>query len=334
MNQKVRKAIEKIKEWGIFLFKSLVSGKNLKRDIFIIVPYLIVLAVFIFNLKADLFKNNRSEKVDGIMDATLSEEQIYEEVKLVQETLDLTNWKTYQSRWYGVEVKYPESWLPLKIQAVPRGAAWEYRYQFRKKIADENDPYVGFDLVIYNLVKIKELTDTAEFPIVKNEKLKGEGKCDTFAGHLIETGDYPAEEIYFPPADDCYNPTLFFSFTKDQYIYNIVPITKAGLELKGDPRVEIIDNFPEFFGVASTLKIIDIVRPRPAVRPRINAPKPLAETSRDSAGRMVCANKNDNPSKSNKGKGKHMDMECCLDPDEYPNPWCYYPPEKYGKYLK
>lgn len=50
-------------------------------------------------------------------------------------------------------------------------------------------------------------------------------------------------------------------------------------------------------------------------------------------GRRVCEKKNDKPAKSKKGKGKHMDMECCLDPDEYPNPNCYYSPEKYGKYL-
>jgi hypothetical protein len=50
-------------------------------------------------------------------------------------------------------------------------------------------------------------------------------------------------------------------------------------------------------------------------------------------GRRVCNHKNDHPSKSNKGKGKHLDMECCLDPDEYPNPNCYYSPDKYGKYL-
>ncbi|MDO8529182.1 MAG: hypothetical protein Q7S18_00760, partial [bacterium] len=51
------------------------------------------------------------------------------------------------------------------------------------------------------------------------------------------------------------------------------------------------------------------------------------------AGRRVCSKSNDHPGKSNKGKGKHMDMECCLDPDEYPNPNCYYSPGKYGKYL-
>jgi hypothetical protein len=53
----------------------------------------------------------------------------------------------------------------------------------------------------------------------------------------------------------------------------------------------------------------------------------------DSLGRKVCGTKNDKPSKSNKNKGKHLDMECCLDPDEYPNPNCYYDPKKYGKYL-
>lgn len=51
-------------------------------------------------------------------------------------------------------------------------------------------------------------------------------------------------------------------------------------------------------------------------------------------GRRVCSTKNDKPGKSKKNKKIHMDMECCLDPDETPNPNCYYPEEKYGKYLK
>lgn len=73
---------------------------------------------------------------------------------------------------------------------------------------------------------------------------------------------------------------------------------------------------------------------KPVIRkPKITAPKPAAETKRDALGRMICAKDNDKPSKSKKHKGINMDMECCLDPDEYPNPWCYYPPEKYGKLL-
>jgi hypothetical protein len=68
-----------------------------------------------------------------------------------------------------------------------------------------------------------------------------------------------------------------------------------------------------------------------AVRPAISAPYPNSYKKVD--GRLVCAKKNDHPEKSKKNKKKHMDMECCLDPDEAPNPHCYYPTKKYGKYL-
>lgn len=69
------------------------------------------------------------------------------------------------------------------------------------------------------------------------------------------------------------------------------------------------------------------------IKPVIKAPMPYVY-EKDSLGRRVCNKKNDHPGKSKQNKKKHMDMECCLDPDEYPNPNCYYDPEKYGKYLK
>ncbi len=45
-------------------------------------------------------------------------------------------------------------------------------------------------------------------------------------------------------------------------------------------------------------------------------------------GKYVCKKKHDYVGKSKKNnKGYlHLDMECCLDPDEYPNPWCTYRP--------
>jgi hypothetical protein len=49
-------------------------------------------------------------------------------------------------------------------------------------------------------------------------------------------------------------------------------------------------------------------------------------------GLLVCAVKHDQPHKSFKGKKRHIDRECCLDPDERPNPLCYYG-IKYHKYL-
>lgn len=53
----------------------------------------------------------------------------------------------------------------------------------------------------------------------------------------------------------------------------------------------------------------------------------------DARGRKVCERDNDKPAKSAKDKPTHIDMECCLDPDEIPNPYCYYPREKYGALL-
>jgi hypothetical protein len=145
-------------------------------------------------------------------------------------------------------------------------------------------------------------------------------------------GDYPAEEVYIPISDACYNAALFFSNTRNGYIYNIAPKIKDGMGLAGDPARELESHIPEFYSVASTWDLIDIVRPKPVPpKPKITAPMPASYKKVN--GQLVCAKKNDKPSKSKKNKGKHMDMECCLDPDEYPNPHCYYPPAKYGKYL-
>lgn len=59
----------------------------------------------------------------------------------------------------------------------------------------------------------------------------------------------------------------------------------------------------------------------------------LAAYKKDEKGRLVCSKKNDKPSKSDSNKKGHMDRECCLDPDEVPNPRCYYPVSKYGDLL-
>ena len=84
-----------------------------------------------------------------------------------------------------------------------------------------------------------------------------------------------------------------------------------------------------------TLEQVDrMLAPRIVVpaQPRLRAEMP--NSFKRVNGRLVCDKKNDHPGKSKKNKGKHMDMECCLDPDEYPNPNCYYDSDKYGKYLK
>lgn len=59
-----------------------------------------------------------------------------------------------------------------------------------------------------------------------------------------------------------------------------------------------------------------------------------AAASRVSVGRVSCPEKNDgHPSKSST-KGKHMDEDCCPDPDEWPKPGCVYSPHGYSIMLK
>jgi hypothetical protein len=51
-------------------------------------------------------------------------------------------------------------------------------------------------------------------------------------------------------------------------------------------------------------------------------------------GKGRCADPKDDPQKSQQGKGKHTDEDCCPDPDEYPDPRCYYTPAGYALMLK
>lgn len=329
-------ALKHIRRLWKTLYTIFFSKKNLKRDAIILGTLLIILAGLFsenqYSFFSDIIRYAKNISQPAVI-PMLSEEQIYEEVRTIQETINTDDWKTYQSQWYGLEIKYPENWMAPTKQAVSRGSKWEYRYQFRKHNIAEENPFIGFDLVIYDVSKIKELANAEEFPALKSEELKTADKCANIKGHIIETGDYPAEEIYIPPADDCYNPALFFSNTRGAYTYNIVPRFKEGSPVSGDPRVEIVDDFPEFYSIISTFKLTDIVRPRPS-SPERTTFSPMPVSFKMVRGQLVCAKENDHPSKSNKNKGKHLDMECCLDPDEYPNPHCYYPPDKYGKYLK
>jgi len=339
-----------ITKYGHWFWKSFCivffDKQNLKRDVKIL-SAVIILLVLLFNVdqldKLNRFKMPKFGQVAGESVAVapnFSEEQVQAEVKVIQESIDTSSWKTYQSRWYGVEIKYPEQWLIPVYKSAIRESKWEYRSQFRKKDVATDNQYLGFDLIIYSIPIVKEATSTDEFPKLKNADLQNNEDCAIIYGHLIETGDYPAEEIYIPPTDDCYNPVLYFTYTRGQYIYNIIPVMREDYDRTSDPMVDIADHFSEFFSVAAEMKIIDIVRPKPkpivasiqAKRP-MNIGAPMPYIYKVVNGRRICSNKNDNPSKSKKNKGRHMDMECCLDPDEYPNPNCYYSPGKYGKYL-
>lgn len=101
--------------------------------------------------------------------------------------------------------------------------------------------------------------------------------------------------------------------------------------ISSDHCKENYDKYLEELEKEEQEKIKKINAARAQAKPRISAPQPYVFDV--VGGRKVCNRKNDHPSKSKNNKPGHMDMECCLDPDEIPNPHCYYSSSKYGKYL-
>jgi hypothetical protein len=331
---KIRK---KLREWNGIFCHGMVCRTNALRDAMIISIVLITSGgIMAYSSRFSAQNQKNAEQPAAQIQQSTEQESVQKEEKSVAEivfSIDTSAWVPYQNTWYGLALKYPQDWADPVIKKPIAGANWEQQIQFRIKQTDEKNPFEGFDVVIYSMAKIKEATKTDEYPKLKNSELGSDPACAMIEGHLLETGEYPAEEIYIPANDACFNATLYFGNTRGDYIYDLVPRIKEGAGLAGDPAQEIATHMPEFLAAAATLNFIDIVRPKPVPpKPKITAPMPFIYKI-DSQGRRVCNKKNDKPAKSNQHKGKHMDMECCLDPDEYPNPWCYYPKDKYGKYL-
>lgn len=325
------------KKWNNIFCTGMTCRTNIKRDAVIISVAILVAAFFLgmgqytAAIKAKM-QDNKNEIVAYEEISGQFEEMNMDKIKTIQDQISVENWKEYKSAWYGFKIKYPEDWKAPLVRPYSRFSSAAYRVSFMvENQADKN--FIGFDVAIYDINKTKEFFQTDEFPKLKENFSGDKESCKNIQGHLLETGDYPAEEIYIPQGDDCYNAALFFTVVEGQYIYNITPRLKEGVTMESDPMVEVSDTLPEFFAAVSQFDNIDIVRPKPKpVQPKITAPMPASY--KVVGGRLVCEKGNDKPSKSDKNKKRHLDMECCLDPDEYPNPHCYYDPGKYGKYLK
>lgn len=264
-----------------------------------------------------------------------------EELKIPE--IDTADWKSYSNSWYGFALKYPPNWKPpvavnpTKVSrnnnanGNPAPENWEKKYFFARPEGEYFDSITGFDVFIYDIAKVNELRNTNQFPLVKPSFSENPVSCNLdIEGHLVENEEFSAEEIYVPLDDKCLENTFYFFLTGESYILNLVPHFEENYSTSQDIKRKTAESLPDFFGVATTLELIDIKRPAP--KPKITAPMPVSFKIVN--GRMVCDKKNDKPSKSKKTKHKHLDMECCLDPNEYPNPHCYYDPAKYGKYLK
>jgi hypothetical protein len=124
--------------------------------------------------------------------------------------------------------------------------------------------------------------------------------------------------MYVSPTDDCYRQAFFYSFIRDEYIYNIVPILKENLEAPANFKKDVIYNFPEFFSVISGFKLIEIKQVAPKSQPMVKR------------GTRHCPHENDKPTISSTKSKNHMDEDCCPDYDEWPMPGCFYTAKDYA----
>ncbi|MFZ5981995.1 MAG: hypothetical protein ACOYS2_00245 [Patescibacteria group bacterium] len=244
------------------------------------------------------------------------------------------NWKEYINKGYGFRLKYPNDFREPVLERGGNNVNWESKYSFLKNETTVEDKFIGFQVIIYDVRKVKEITATSEFPTKRNNLSEGGlGVCENIEDHLSEVDDFEPEEIFVPEGNYCYREAFLFTLVREEYIFNIVPLVKEEDLALAKDKGRLVREFPEFLGMISNFNLIDIEKPQPKAQPRrvVNAPMPVVY--KREGGRLVCDKKNDKPGRSKKTKKRHLDLECCLDPDEYPNPHCYYDPKKYGKYL-
>jgi len=242
----------------------------------------------------------------------------------IPEPIDTTAWDKYQNKWYGFEIQHPDPWKnnTQYKTATEKSAVYETIYKFRKDSNDENDIFEGYDVRIYPVKKTPKIENTND--IHKKEELPEDESNCFLPVEEMELGneDLVFQKISINEDNLCYKPAYFYSATKGNYIYNIVPAVGESGKRFSEPEKETDKIFPEYKEAVKTFKIIPIVRPKPKPDPRIGVQKPVS--AKVVNGKLVCAKKNDKPGKSKKNKPGHLDLECCLDPDETPNPWCTY----------
>lgn len=300
-----------------------IAIENAIEPALVILAFLSVIfpvVYFALSQSAIIRESEASPSVDYSAPEKVEESRADEDIQ--EKNVDTSGWKTYSNNWYGFKIKYPHDWEVSIAKKIDASSKFEYRYSFRKAGGEKSENFVGFDVVIYNLTRIESPINADEI-ILKNisDREADSEDCQDIDGHLAENEEFPAEEVSIPGGDECFEEAYFFTLTGESYVYNFVPVRSE--DSAGEKNLEktVKEEFPEFAAAAESFEITKILRPKP--KPRITAPKPLAET-KIKDGKRYCAKKNDKPRKSKEHEKKHMDMECCLDPDEIPNPWCTY----------
>lgn len=230
------------------------------------------------------------------------------------------DWKTYESQKYSFALKYPQNWQPPQESYARTGENFLMKVSFDEKGISGTNPGKGLEVYVYSATKFPSPLGTDNLK-KKVEDVSNED-CPRFDDITLGEKGYPAKEVNISSDNPCWEETFFYSLTKNGYLFNVVPRNGENPNIFADKtKISQSEDFSEFYDIVSTLDLetADSISQIPKrIIQKVSTPPKVRYT----AGAR-CPEKNDHP-KYSKTKGKHMDEDCCPDPDEWPNPKCAY----------
>jgi len=286
---------------------------------------------------------NKAETQDQKEQKEAATEENYPKEKIKE--ADITNWKTYRNTLYNFELKYPEDWSNPVVVRPTRESKYQFKVSLRDK-ADSESGQRGFDVLVYRYNKPVGYFSSSysDNLIIKDSAAADFSNCKELDVISLGANNYSAVKVLILPDDPCFSETYFFSFRRGSRMLEIVPIPSSGTGYAGyDGEKKVQEDLPEFSGILSTLNFPTVVKTvnspmssgtvnKPAGPTNKVAPPPKPKPKSKPAG-IRCPEHIQHP-KASPNKGKHVDEDCCPDPDEYPRAGCAYSSHDFSIMLK
>lgn len=244
-------------------------------------------------------------------------------------TVNISNWKTYEDSSYDFKIKYPESWADPQAQVIDdKNFDYQYVVNFGTEKTLNGNDNKGFSILVSKNKTADENIDECDCAC---DQLKVDSNQENY---IAPTSSYILPEL---KAEEDYNSCYFYQFMGEDYEYKLIPILSSDsnsspLENDGLNEFELAKNTFTVDYESVQQKAIKLEEERLAAIERARqaeiARLAAIERARQASLRS-CPHPDRKPSYSDT-KGKHMDEDCCPDPDEWPNPKCRYSAKDYS----
>ncbi len=249
-------------------------------------------------------------------------------------TINISDWKIYEDNTYDFKIKYSESWADPQIQEIDtENSPYQYQVKFGTEKTLNGNGNEGFSILISKKNAINKNADTCNCVCVEmQDNLDQEISQELYSPNLFskakqETDNHTA----------CYS----YHFMGQYFEYKLIPISndESNLSLLKDHNLQNFELAKNTFVInfeSIKEKAIKLAQEQEQARliaiERARQARIAAERARQAQLR-TCKHPERKPSYSTTKK-KHMDEDCCPDPDEWPDPKCRYSAKDYKIMLK